>query len=390
MGRLMRRYWVPALMSSQLPRADGPPVRVRLLHERLVAFRDSSGRAALVAERCPHRGASMFFGRNEESGLRCVYHGWKFDLEGRCVDLPSEPPASTFKNKVSITAYPCIERGGLVWGYLGPPELKPAFPELEWTAVPESHRFITRHVQECNWFQGFEGGFDASHLTFLHRGDTADGSRPLPTRYEPLSTDCGMLFGTARPHPDGAFWSVEVMALPFHKLITLQPNRPRGAHMWVPIDDENCMIYSIEFQPDRPLSDAEMDRSHDWRYIHAENEPNSDRCIRNKDNDYLIDRDLQASGRSYTGFKGFGIQDCGIQESMGPITDRSTEHLGVSDVHLIQLRRRMLGALKSLEAGEPLPASEAASYRKRAENFVLPEGQSIAGVAPERVRIDKA
>ena len=243
--------------------------------------------------------------------------------------MPSEPPDSNFRHKVTIAAYPCQEHGGIVWAYLGPREHQPPFPALEWAHLPEGQVYVTRHVQECNWFQGFEGGFDASHLTFLHSGDTWDGDRPLPVKYEPLSAPCGMLFGTARPHEKGLFWSVEVMAMPFHKLITLQPNRPRGAHMWVPIDDENCMIYSIEYQPEGPLDPSQLDRSHAYSYIHAENLPGSDRCLRNRDNDYLIDRDRQASGKSYSGLFGFGIQDCGIQESMGPISDRTVEHLGV-------------------------------------------------------------
>src|SRR5579884_3264265 len=196
MGELMRRYWIPVEFSHQLPKPDGPPLRVRLLCEDLVLFRDTQGRIGLLDERCPHRTASLFFGRNEECGLRCVYHGWKFDIEGNCTDLPSEPWDKDFKRKIKITAYPCIERGGLVWAYMGPPEHKPPFPEIEWTLVPASHRYVTRHVQECNWLQALEGGFDVSHLSFLHQG-TADGPDgrpiPIPTRYEVVPADCGLI-----------------------------------------------------------------------------------------------------------------------------------------------------------------------------------------------------
>lgn len=389
MGTLMRRYWIPVLFSHQLPEPDCAPLRVKVLREKLVAFRDTSGKVGLIEERCPHRGASMFFGRNEEQGLRCVYHGWKFDMTGRCVDMPSEPPESNFKHKVKITAYPCLERGGLVWAYMGPPELKPAFPDFEWTRVPDSHRFATRHIQECNWFQGFEGGFDASHLRFLHRGDTAGGTRPLPLQYEPVPTDYGMIFGSSRPdEAAGTLWSAELMLMPFHKLIAFQPGRPRGAHMWVPIDDENCMIYSVEYRPDRPLVESDIDRSLAWRYIHAENIPGSERCILNRDNDYMIDRDLQKSGESYTGLKGFGIQDCGIQESMGPIADRTTEHLGTSDIHLIQLRRYMLRALKALQNDGALPGGDPAAYRKRTALFSLSPGQTFSAAVHERVHAE--
>jgi nitrite reductase/ring-hydroxylating ferredoxin subunit len=389
MGELMRRYWLPVLFADRLPEPDGAPVRITLLHEKLVAFRDSLGRVGLVDERCPHRGASLFFGRNEEAGLRCVYHGWKFDLDGACLDMPGEPPQSNFRHKVRLKAYPCLERGGLVWAYLGPPELKPEFPALEWTMVPPSHRHATRHIQECNWFQGFEGGFDASHLRFLHRGDTAGGTRPLPAKYEPLPTGYGMLFGSGRPHEGGGtWWSVEVMLMPFHKLIALQPARPRGAHMWVPIDDQSCMIYSVEYRPDRALTEQDIDRSLAYRYIHAENQPGSDRCKLNRDNDYNVDRALQKSGESYSGLKGFGIQDCGIQESMGPIADRTLEHLGTSDIHLIQLRRYMLGALKSLASGAPLPGRDPAAYRKRTAAFALPDAEPLAQTVHERVSVD--
>jgi phthalate 4,5-dioxygenase oxygenase subunit len=372
MGTLMRRYWIPVVFSRELPRPDCPPLRVRLLGEKLVVFRATDGKPGLVDERCPHRGASVFFGRNEENGLRCVYHGWKFDAEGRCVDMPSEPPDSSFKSKVRITAYPCVERAGMVWTYMGPPEHKPGFPELEWTMIPDSYRYVTRHMQECNWFQGVEGGFDASHVAFLHRG--ANVVRTLPTRYDPIPYEGGLLSAVARPGQGGNLdWAVECMIMPFHKLITFQPNRPLGAHMWVPIDDENCMNWSIEYQPHRPLNDKEMDRSYAYEYIHTRNVPGADRMLQNPDNDYMIDREAQASGQSYTGIPCFGVQDAGIQESMGRIADRTTEHLGTSDIAIIQLRRVVLKALKAHQSGAPIPASDPASYHLRVGQFSHPK-----------------
>ena len=392
MGTLMRRYWVPVLFSSQLDRADGPPQRVTLFSEKLVAYRDSIGDVGLVQERCPHRGASMFFGRNEEHGLRCVYHGWKFDREGRCVDMPSEPPESTFKQKVHIAAYPCIERGGIVWAYMGPPDRKPAFPAIEWTAVPESHRMTSRHLQQCNWFQGLEGGFDASHLTFLHRGGTGTpgGRVPLATEYEPLPAPFGMIMASGRPQPEERVqWSLDLMVMPFHKLINRhgRPDAPIGAHMWVPVDDESCMIYSIEYHPDRPLELDEMRRSSDFLYIHAENAPGNDHCLINRDNDYLVDRDLQASGESYTGIKGIGMQDCGVQESMGPIADRTQEHLGRSDILIIQLRRLMLNTLARLSEGIEPPGLDAASCHVRSAVKVLPKSAVLGKELTEAIRI---
>src|SRR4051812_6842708 len=168
MGTLLRRFWMPALIASEVPEPDCPPFRFTLLTEKLVAFRDSAGRVGVVAENCPHRGASLFFGRNEEEGLRCVYHGWKFDAAGACVDMPNEPPESNFKHKVKVTAYPTEEAGDVVWVYMGPLEHKPELPRPEWTLVPPEQRKVTRYIQENNWAQGLEGGIDSSHASFLH------------------------------------------------------------------------------------------------------------------------------------------------------------------------------------------------------------------------------
>jgi phthalate 4,5-dioxygenase len=389
MGQLIRRYWIPALFSDQLPAPDGPPVRVKLLSEKLVAFRDTQGRVGLVDERCPHRTASLFFGRNEDCGLRCVYHGWKFDIDGNCVDLPSEPWDKDFKRKIKITAYPCIERGGLVWTYMGPPELKPDFPELLWTLLPPSHRYVTRHVQACNWLQALEGGFDTSHLTFLHRGDdgNADSVRmPLASRYEVLPMDFGFASGTCRDAGGDNFWTCSVMLMPFHKLIS---TTPAGAHVWVPIDDETTMNYCIDYRADQPLSEADLAISRDALYIHPELGPDGERPIANRDNDYLIDRTLQASGSSYTGIRGIGRQDGAIQESMGAIADRTIEHLGVSDTAIIRLRQLLLKTVKDFARGasNTLPGLDPASYRVQSCRFTVPAGTKFADGVDRYARI---
>src|SRR6266851_3851671 len=160
MGNTMRRYWIPACLASEIAEPDSPPVRVRLLGEDLVAFRDSDGRIGLIDELCPHRRVSLFFGRNEECGLRCVYHGWKYDVEGNCVDQLNEPEEHQFKHHIHITAYPTVELGGLVWAYMGPPEKMPASPKFAWTQVPESRRHVSKVIEECNWLQALEGGID--------------------------------------------------------------------------------------------------------------------------------------------------------------------------------------------------------------------------------------
>jgi phthalate 4,5-dioxygenase oxygenase subunit len=391
MGELMRRYWIPAAYSHQIAKPDGPPIRVRLMGENLVLFRDTQNRIGLIDERCPHRTASMFYGRNEESGLRCVYHGIKFDVDGNCVDIPCVPQSSDVQRRnllsqLKIKAYPCIERGDVVWTYMGPLEHKPEFPDLEWTRVPASHRFATRHIQECNWLQGLEGGFDATHLSFLHGGDAEKNRSIVVTLYEVMPTDFGFVVGTGRDQGKGDIaWNVNVMLMPFHKIIS---SMPHAAHVWAPIDDENTMLYSIDFTPDRPLTEQDMARSKAWRGIHTENIPGTDHAIRNKANDYLIDRALQASGKSYTGMKGLGTQDCAIQESMGPIADRTAEHLLASDAAIVKIRRLLLQTLKDHAAGKPLPGMRPESFRVRSTRYEAPRGAPIAATMRERVRID--
>src|SRR5438067_11741806 len=168
MGELFRRFWLPVALSEELPGPDCVPQRVRVLGEDLLAIRDTSGRPGLFDAYCPHRGAPLFFGRNEEDGLRCVYHGWKFDVDGRCVDLPNAPEGPTFKDKIKIKCYPCVEAGDLIWAYMGPAEKEPPFPEFEWTKLPKSHRYVTKFVEQCNYLQAMEGDYDPSHARFLH------------------------------------------------------------------------------------------------------------------------------------------------------------------------------------------------------------------------------
>ena len=171
MGTLMRRYWVPVLLASEIAEPDGPQVRVQILGEKLLAFRDTQGRPGLISEFCSHRGVSLFFGRNEEGGIRCAYHGLKFNRLGECVEVPSAPHAC---KHMGIAGYPCIERAGIVWAYMGPAGQEPAPPDVEWCTLPASHVFVSKRLQECNWLQALEGGIDSSHVSFLHH---ASGDR---------------------------------------------------------------------------------------------------------------------------------------------------------------------------------------------------------------------
>ncbi len=220
MGTLMRQYWLPALVATELPEPDCNPVRIKLLGEELIAFRDSEGRVGLLGNHCPHRGASLFFGRNEESGLRCVYHGWKFDVTGQCVDMPSEPPESTFKHRIRTTAYPCVERGGVVWTYMGTRVPPPPLPDIEPNMLPDGQWSVGVTMRNCNWLQGLEGDIDTSHLQFLHHGCVKpEDVRPntmsyyallnRAPRYEVTDTPGGTMYGAYRPAGEGRrYWRI--------------------------------------------------------------------------------------------------------------------------------------------------------------------------------------
>jgi phthalate 4,5-dioxygenase len=386
MGALLRRYWVPALLAAELAEPDGPPVRVQLLGERLVAFRATDGRLGLVEEHCPHRGASLFFGRNEECGLRCVYHGWKFDADGRCLDMPSEPEESTFKDRIRLGAYPCAERGGVIWAYLGPAERQPALPELEWVLLPEDQRFASKRLQECNWLQAMEGGIDSSHISFLHRNfDPDDGRLPNSRgqeylrrdrhpRFEVVDVDFGLLIGARRTvDAEHYYWRITPWLMPWYTMIPPFGDNPIGGHAWVPVDDERCWAWSVDWHPARPLGDEELAKYRSGTGIHSALLPGTFRPRANRDNDYLVDREAQRA-RSMTGIQGISAQDAAVQESQGPIYDRTTEHLGGSDAGIIAARRRLLQAVRALAAGEEPPGLDAASQRMRSASLVLPQG----------------
>ena len=257
MGNLMREYWIPAFISEELE-ADGWPRRVRLLAEDMIAFRDSVGRVGVVDENCPHRGSSMIFARNEESGLRCVYHGWKFDSTGACVDMPSEGTVSSFKDKVRIKAYPTRERNGIVWVYMGPRQIPPPLPELEINldgyGRPAGIPF--KYVRQCNWAQALEGDIDSVHLNFLHtrldRPNPVTGDDTNP-HFEVMPTDYGHFFGARRTFGDKYYWRINQFGMPFYTAVVGPFSK-----VWMPIDDYNTLV--MEWSPSRP---PQMPREYD-------------------------------------------------------------------------------------------------------------------------------
>ncbi len=378
MGDLLRRYWIPALLAEELAERDGPPVRVRLLGEALIAFRDSEGRIGLLDEFCAHRRVSLWFGRNEQCGLRCAYHGWKYDVTGQCVDLPSEQGRGSVRERIRLKSYPCLERGGVIWAYLGPPELKPAPPEHEWALVSAPQRFLSKRVQECNYLQAMEGGIDSSHVSFLHSGALqrdplfagAKGNeynlRDTAPSFEVEPFDGGLLIGARRNADQGRYyWRVTPWIMPFFTLVPPRGGHPLNGHGWVPIDDEHCWTWSISYHPRRALTQAEVEAMQAGSGIHVRYAPGSFVPLQNKANDYLMDRAAQKAGRSYSGVEGIGMQDASLQESMGPIIDRTLENLVATDKGIVMARRALLEAAAASRAGKTVPGLTPESQRVR-------------------------
>jgi phenylpropionate dioxygenase-like ring-hydroxylating dioxygenase large terminal subunit len=387
MGTLMRRYWVPALQSSEIAQPDGPQVRVRLLGEKLLAFRNSDGRACLIDEFCSHRGVSLYFGRNEENGIRCAYHGVKFDGDGRCVEVPSSPKACAHMH---IKGYPCVERGGIVWAYMGPPDRKPAPPELEWCLLPPDHVFVSKRVQACSYLQAMEGGIDTAHVSYVHRYEVdtdpmhqgvkaldyikADGN----VIFEIEKNSFGLsLFGRRNGEADSYYWRVTQWLFPWFTLIAPFGDHALGGHAWIPIDDESCWAWSINWQPRQALSEHELQAMRAGKGIHVEYEaPGSFIPKANASNDYLMDRVAQREKRAYSGVFGFSAQDYSLQESMGPIQNHEAEKLLPTDKAIVMARRMLHDAATGLAQGIEPPALDAREQRVRPAGVLLPRDAS--------------
>jgi len=371
MGGIMRRHWLPVCLSEEVTGADGPPVRARLLGEDLVVFRDSRDRIGVLSEYCLHRRASLAFGRNEECGLRCLYHGWKFDVEGNVVDMPSEAPGAAQRLGKKAKAYPAREGGGFVWIWMGPREEMRDFEPPAWAPKPDIRYAIVKMHAACNWAQVLEGSIDSAHSSTLHStnmpaaadvyGSTATESawlRPSNDKAPRLqfeATDYGFRYAALRkpiknPETD-QYVRTTLFIAPFTVLIP--PNNQYNlAQMLVPIDDVNTMFYWIAWHPDpakgitqqawRKFCAAEVGVDLDSNY----------RKVRNLENHYLQDREAMKRG-DWTGIAGIPAQDMAMWESMGPITDRSEDHFGSSDLAVAQFRRMMVAAAKKFQEGAP-------------------------------------
>jgi phthalate 4,5-dioxygenase len=361
-GDLFRRFWTPLMLADELGTPDAPPVRVNVLGEKLVAFRDTAGAIGLLATYCPHRRANLAWGRNEEHGLRCIYHGWKFDTTGRCVDMPNCPEGENLKDRVTTVSYPVLERGGLVWAYLGPRELEPPFPNYECFDAPPSHRFIRKVIAKGNYLQMMEGDVDSSHVSFLHSrrdGKPLFGSRVHPNtfkdtmpRWFPQETDYGLMLAAQRDAgPDHYQWRVNQYLMPYITLIAAPPELPILNQVRVPVDDETSMLFRCFIHPERPLT-AEEIAGYEGGIIVPEVDSVTFEMKENMANEYLVDREEQRT-TTFTGIKSTVAQDLAVTQDQGGgwIADRSREYLVSSDRAIIMLRKRLLAPAKALQQG---------------------------------------
>jgi phenylpropionate dioxygenase-like ring-hydroxylating dioxygenase large terminal subunit len=392
MGALFRRYWLPVLLAEELPEPDYAPVRVKLLGERLIAFRDTRGRLGLLSEFCAHRGVSLWFGRNEEAGLRCPYHGWKYDVTGQCVDVPSEPAGNGFCARIRLTSYPLIERAGVLWAYLGPAALTPPEPAYDFTRVAPAQRYISKRLQACNYLQAMEGAVDSIHSGFLHRYSVGDD--PLLKRdpqslaltlgdrkpkFLPTVSPGGLYVATRRDAPEDAYyWRITQWLAPCFSFFPPYGDNPHGGHAFVPIDDETCWTFSIDYHPRRPLSEAEREAMHAGKGIHVRLREGSFVPEANRENDYLIDRAAQKAKQTFSGVLGVGVQDAAVQESIGAIQDRTRETLVSSDNNIIMTRNRLVEAATATAAGETPPGLDPEAQRARAVSMVVPRDVPLA------------
>jgi phthalate 4,5-dioxygenase oxygenase subunit len=390
MGNMLRRYWLPACTVDEVGAPDAPPIRVRLLGEDLIAFRDTRGRVGVLDEACAHRLASLYLGRNEDGGIRCVFHGWKYDVEGNCVDMPNEPPNTKYRLKVKQTSYPTMEAGGLIWAYMGPADKKPAPPAMEWLRAPATHRFVSKTLEFCNYLQGIEGGLDTSHSSFLHNNDLKNKGHykriDTAPNLEVERTSYGFRYaGIRNVGADGNYVRVYQFVAPFTQYRSHQVDYERGTgervkvpvlkgHMWVPIDDTNTMVYNWMFSADEtaPLSPDYIARSEE----RAGRGPGGELVVRTRTraNNWLQDRAMQKT-ETMTGVYGINTQDLAVQESMGPISDRTREHLTAADRAIILMRRVLVDAVRAhhMKGTEP-PALDPETYRGiRATDVMLPK-----------------
>tara|TARA_B100001142_G_scaffold148599_3_gene149484 strand:+ start:32 stop:1333 length:1302 start_codon:yes stop_codon:yes gene_type:complete len=405
MGEYFRRFWQPVALSEELPDPDGEPLRVTVMGEHLVAFRDTEGRIGLMDRVCPHRGADMFFGRNEECGLRCVYHGWKFDVNGKAMDLPNVPPGVRHHETVRIKTYPTREFGQIIWAYMGPQNGKmPDVPKMEFGLMSDEKCYVMKQMLECNWAQAMEGDLDTSHFSFLHmpaphvqtteNKDANSPNRHLEwmrrdgrPKFDILDHDVGFVVGGARATDEDneLYWRMTQFMLPSHGTgPATVPGETYYGFTLVPIDDHSCWMYCYAWNPERDLRKEEREKFLKGHGIIAEIGPDY-MPIRNRGNDYQIDRSTQKNV-TYTGVLGTAEQDIMIQQSQGFIADRTREALTATDSAIVKFRRSLIAGARALsEDGiEPEAPNKHEAYRMRPGAWVASSDKELDEVLMER------
>jgi phenylpropionate dioxygenase-like ring-hydroxylating dioxygenase large terminal subunit len=389
LGKFFRRYWIPAAVLAQVSEPGGAPVRIGLLGEKLVAFRGPDGLPGLVKEHCPHRGASLVYGRNEPGGLRCLYHGWQVARDGSIPETPPEPPDSRMKDILRHPAYPVREAGGILWTYMGPPELEPPFPRFPWLDLPEGQLLVVKMYQDCNYLQGLEGDLDPAHPNYLHRDFDeeisrqqswtgagwqsinhlmGDGAPVIHVEETPQLMRVGAIRKT--DDPGMAYVRTTEWIAPFYTHIATGPHESQLFKAWHPIDDYSCFTFYIHYHPTQKLDEAAIYAN--WGHKTASPDFETPHNLQNM---HLQDRKLMEHG-NFSGVMGAAVQDRAVQESMGAIFDRSQEHLGTSDKAVVFYRRLILRKLQEMAEGKPLPATApGVDLNLRGVSVYMPAGE---------------
>ena len=380
MGALVRRFWFPILLADEIEEPDSQPLRIKVLGEFFVAFRDTDGRLGLLDARCPHRGADLSFGLNEEGGLRCAQCGWKFDVEGTILDLPLEPDDSPLWKEATAPAFKVRDYGGLVWAYVGPQDDVPDLPEFEWTRVPADQRYLSRFAVECNYMQGVEGGLDAARVNALvgaGMGEpvSLEDDEPAHT-VQATATGYGLIVGTALDADGKAPLDVQVThwLMPFYTTAPADKSGVLEGVAWVPIDDESTMAFAVTYNPKRRLSQKLLADIRRGKRVHPQLAEGTFRRKRNKDNGYSAD--------PKPGFTSFASRftstfelAVACQETMGTIVDRSAETLGANDAAVESARKvLMTAAVDLMEGTVPVIVHHGEAYRVRSYAATVERG----------------
>lgn len=376
MGQLMRRHWTPVCLLEEVSEPDGAPVKARVFGEDLVVFRDTEGRVGVMDEYCPHRRVSLVFGRNENCGLRCLYHGWKMDVHGNVLEMVSEPAASGMAQKVKHLAYPTHEWGGMIWAYMGPADTMPDFQPPAWAPSADTRVTIAKAIIPCNWAQILEGAIDSAHSSSLHSSDMVparvDSAQATSSAWLRPSTDkaprmqverapYGFRYAAIRRPISNAAVNDYVRSTIFVAPATalIPPNNLYNvANINVPLDDTTTAFYFMAWGHPSQTPETAIWRKFLGQQVGVDLD-DTYRPLRTRANHFWQDRGAMKAG-NFTGITGFPNQDIAMWVTMGPIADRTNDRLGASDLAIVEFRKQMLDAVRTFQNGGPAIGTGAA------------------------------